>query len=222
MTTTLVPNRFLFEFEFPLRYRSPRSAPKLDGRLASWSDGDRLPSLAALDGETDFADAYGCWNELGLYFAFRVEGRRRALRCDPKRFREGDNIRICLDTRDARTNRRATRTCHQFYLLPMGGGPSGREPVIGATEFQRAREPAPSVDESRLVVASVVGKTGYAIEAMIPATCLTGFDPAEHPRLGFYYRVEDADLGKQFLTIDDDLNWNVDPSTWATAVLSRV
>jgi hypothetical protein len=219
--TTLVPNRFLFEFEFPLRYRPAKSAPKLDGRLAGWTDAERVPSLSEVDGQKEFADVWACWNEGGLYLAVRVEGRKRGLRCDPQKFREGDNIRLCIDTRDARTNRRATRTCHQFYILPAGGGADGRKAAIGTSPFQRAREDAPAVDESLLVAASTVSKTGYIVEAHIPARCLTGFDPAEHPKLGFYYLVEDLDLGEQYLTVGDDLYWYVDPSTWATAVLTR-
>ena len=46
-------------------------------------------------------------------------------------------------------------------------------------------------------------------------------DPEEHPRIGFYYIVEDREYGQQYLTIGDDLYWYVDPSTWATAVLRK-
>jgi hypothetical protein len=59
------------------------------------------------------------------------------------------------------------------------------------------------------------------LEARIPAECLNGFDPVEHPRIGLYYMLEDRDHGQQYLTVGDDLYWYVDPSTWATAVLSR-
>ena len=48
-----------------------------------------------------------------------------------------------------------------------------------------------------------------------------GFDPVEHPRIGFYYMLEDRDHGQQFLTVGDNLYWYVDPSTWATVVLAR-
>ena len=35
---------------------------------------------------------------------------------------DGDNIRLCTDMRDARSNKRATRSCQQFYFLPDAGG----------------------------------------------------------------------------------------------------
>lgn len=216
--TTLVPNRFLFSFEFPLRYRS--ESPKLDGGLTGWTDEERLPDLGVIDGRCAFAEVWACWNEGGLSFAFRVQGKRRPLRCDPKTFWKGDNIRLCTDMRDARANKRATRYCQQFYLLPTGGGRGGGEPVVGVNPIQRAREEAPTVPVGRIRVASRVGKTGYTLEAHIPAECLNGFDPEAHSRIGLYYIVEDKELGQQFLTIGDDLYWHIDPSTWATAVLA--
>ena len=70
-------------------------------------------------------------------------------------------------------------------------------------------------------IASHVTRTSYVLEAHIPASCLSGFDPIEHPRIGLYYMLEDRDHGQQYLTVGDDLSWYVDPSTWATAVLAR-
>ena len=82
-------------------------------------------------------------------------------------------------------------------------------------------EHAPPVPSQRIKVAAAVTPTGYTLEAVIPADCLSGFDPLEHRRIGFYYILEDTELGQQYLTVGDDLNWYVDPSTWATAVLAR-
>lgn len=217
--TALVPNRFLFSFEFPLRYRP--DPPELDGRLTGWTDNERLPMLGAMEGRPDFADAWACWNEDGVYVACRVAGKKKALSCDPARFWSGDNFRLCIDTRDARSNKRATRYCHQFYFLPKGAGARRSDAVAGATRIQRAREDAPLAASNRLRVAATVTATGYELEGHIPADCLNGFNPADHPRIGFYYIVEDQDFGQQYLTVGDDLYWFVDPSTWATAVMAR-
>jgi len=217
--TALVPNRFLFDFELQLPYRP---APVvIDGKVSKWSDDELLPRLGEIDGLEDFADVWACWNEDGLYFACRVTGRKKPLRCDVKEFWLGDNVRLCTDMRDARTVKRATRTCQQFFLLPAGGGPSGKEPVIGVNKFKRAREDAPPIAAGDLEIASRVTATGYTMEAHIPAHCLSGFDPVEHPRVGLFYIIEDRDFGRQYLTVGDDLYWHVDPSTWATAVLKR-
>jgi hypothetical protein len=217
--TALIPNRSLFHFEFPLRYR--RVPPALDGRVDDWSEDFLLPKLGEIDGRTDFADVWSCWNEAGLYLACRVDNKRRSLRCDPMSFWTGDNLRLCTDMRDARNVKRATRFCRQFYFLPTGGGRGRNEPVAGVNPIQRAREEAPPIAVERIVVASKVSSGSYSLEAHVPADCLTGFDPQEHSRIGFYYILEDADHGQQYLTVGDDLYWYVDPSTWATAVLTR-
>jgi len=217
--STLIPNRYLFDFEFPLRYRS--RPPVMDGDLSDWSDRELLPRLGALDGQKDFARVWSCWNESGLYFACQVEGKRSSLRCDPRSYWAADNVRLCTDMRDARNNRRATRFCQQFYLLPTGGGPKHDQPTGASVSIRQARESAPLMSPDRLKAAARVTRGGYALEAHLPADCLQGFDPVDHPRIGLYYIVEDDDLGQQYLTVGDELLWYVDPSTWATAVLTR-
>ncbi len=213
----LIPNRQLFRFEIPLRRRA--KAPTIDGDLRDWSDEHLMPPTCRLDAAKPYAPVYIAWNDAGLFIACRVEGRTQPLRCDPRAFWKGDNLRLCTDMRDARDVKRATRFCQQFYFLPVGGGAGGREPVAGAAPIRRAREDAPVVAPDRIRVAADVGRTGYTIEAHIPADCLSGFDPRDHRRIGLYYMLEDRELGQQYLTVGDDLNWYVDPSTWATAVL---
>ncbi len=215
----LIPNRFLFDFEFPLKYRA--KGPRIDGDVSDWTDAELLPRLGEIDAQPEFGDVWVCWNEHGLYLACRVENKRRPLKCDPKAFWTGDNLRLCTDMRDARSAKRASRFCQMFHFLPTGGGSKKNEPVAGGTPIQRAKENAPVVAPGRVHVASKVTGTGYALEAHIPADCLSGFDPAEHPRIGLYYILEDTDFGQQYLTVGDDLYWYVDPSTWATGVMKQ-
>lgn len=214
--TGLIPNRFLFAFEFPLRYRA--EFPRLKGDLSGWTDAELLPRLGSLDGQPEYAPVWACWNETGICVACRVTEKGTPLRCDPDNYWKGDNLRICTDTRPSQENKRATRFCQQFYFLPTS---NRRVPVAGLGKFQRAREEAPVVSAKLLRVTSVIDATGYTLEVMIPAECLVGFDPAEHPRMGFYYMLEDADHGQQFLTVGDDLLWYADPSTWAIATLKK-
>jgi len=174
-----------------------------------------------MDGATDFADIWACWNESGFCLAVKVQGKRKPLRCDSARFWDGDNVRLCVDMRDARSNRRATRFCRQFYFLPCGGGKRGKAPAAGVGRIQRAMAEGPVVPDGALEIASSVNKSGYFLEAYISSEALYGFDPDEHPRIGFYLLVEDAELGQQFPTVGDDLSWHRDPSTWPTAVLAR-
>ncbi|MBP7936952.1 MAG: hypothetical protein KA354_20100 [Phycisphaerae bacterium] len=216
--TGLVPNRLLFRFEIALRYRQ---SPEIDGDLCDWSDKHLLPVLDRLDGGTPFGRIWLAWSEAGLFLACRVEGRRSAFRCDPKTFWKGDNLRLMTDMRDVRDNRRASRYCQQFFFMPAGGGKNGDEPVAGAARINRATEDAPPVPPGLIRIAGRREKDTYTMEAHIPAAALSGFDPEEHRRIGICTMLEDCDLGQQYLTVGDDLNWHIDPSTWATAVLTR-
>ncbi len=215
----LVPTRFLFDFEIPLRYRA--APPRITGDLADWSDELLLPPLCRLEGMEPFAPVYACWNDAGLFVATAVGGKSRPLHCDPQRYWKSDALRICTDMRDTRTSKRASRYCQQFYFMPTGGGLKGNQPAAAAVPIQRARENAPPVAPGLIPVAARVTSSSYRLEAHVPAAALAGFDPDEHSRIGFYYILEDRDHGQQYLTVGDDLYWYVDPSTWATAVLVR-
>jgi hypothetical protein len=215
----LIPNRLLLDFEIRLNHRS--KLPRLTGKLTDWSDEFLLPNLCEIDGQNPFANVYACWNDEGIAIACRVTCQDKKFHCDPATFWKGDNLRICTDMRDTRDIHRATRYCQQFFVLPTGGGKKQSEPVGGSSPIHRAKENAPPVKVGMIPVAATVTKRDYTIEAVLPASLLSGFDPAEHPRIGFYYMLEDLALGQQFLTVGDDLYWHVDPSMWATAVLAR-
>jgi len=217
--TQLVPNRFLFKFEFPL-HRCARP-PKIDGSLTKWDKRTRLPALHVIDGEEGFATLHACWDDDGLYLGCRVAGKTQPLVCDPTRFWKSDNIRVMTDMRDTRTIRRATRFCQQFFLLPTGGGRDGQQAVAGGAAVRRAMVNAPVPAKGAIPIVSKITRTGYTLTAHLPASVLNGFDPAENPRIGLLIMVEDTELGQQSLTVGDALNWWIDPSTWPTAVLGE-
>jgi len=217
--TQLVPNRLLFDFEFPLRYR--KSIPVFRRGLFGWTDEYRLPDLGTIDGQTRFGDLWASWNEEGLTMACRVTGKTKEPVCKPQAFWRADNLRVCLDTRDARGIQRATEFCHHLYFLPCGAGKAGKDPVAGSAPFNRARKQAPVIPPGRIAIDASVRSDGYEFQATVPSDELHGWDPEEHPRIGFYYILEDGESGQQYLTVGDDLNWHINPSTWATAVLAR-
>ncbi len=215
--STVLPNRMLFRFEVPI-HRCGK-ALRIDGRIDDWDAQWRLPSLGLLDGRRDWGQVYLTWDANGLYVACRVTGKSRPLQCDSTRFWTGDNFRLMTDMRDTRTIHRASRFCQHFYFLPRGGGDEGEEPVAGTAKVQRATQDAPTVPRGRIRIASVISAAGYTLTGHIPADCLSGFDPADNPRIGVYYMLEDSELGQQFLTVGDEMPWWVDPSLWCTAVL---
>ncbi|MBK9119169.1 MAG: hypothetical protein IPM18_06145 [Phycisphaerales bacterium] len=211
--------RAFFQFEFPVHYL--QKPPRVDGHVRKWNLRYLAPPLVEIEGTPPIADVYWGWNEDGFYAAFQVTQRRTKPRCDLDSWWKGDGLRLCIDTRDTRDLKRATRFCHFFYLLPLGGGNRGLQPVVGTHRMSRAKEPPPPVDVRQVRVAAHVERTGYELEIAIPASCLNGWDPAEHPRIGLFYKIKDTERGSQHLTVDDELGWNVDPSTWGTGVLSR-
>ena len=71
-----------------------------------------------------------------------------------------------------------------------------------------------------LRVRSTKQPDGYTLEAMIPAEALTGFDPTDHPRLGFTYAVVDRELGWQTFTVGPEFPFVEDPSLWGTLELA--
>jgi hypothetical protein len=214
-----IPRRAFFAFELPIHHLA--RPPRIDGDLSKWGRKYLVPPLVELEGQEPIADVYWGWHEDGFYAAFDVPNRGGRLHCDPKQWWKFDGLRLCLDTRDARDIKRATRFCHFFYLLPTGGGPDGRRPVVGTHRMSRAKEPPPPVDLALIKVAAQVERGGYRLEVALPVACLHGWDPIEHPRIGVFYKVKDAHLGSQHLSVDDELGWNVDPSTWATGVLVK-
>lgn len=211
-----VPARTFFRFAFPLQHIA--RPPRLDGSLKGWERRFLLPQLTEVESEQSFAEVYAGWGDDGLYVALRVAEHSGPHRCDPAEWWKYDGLRLCVDTRDARDNKRATRFCHFFYFAPVGGGRDRRAPLAGVHRISRAKEPPPAIDAGLLRVACHVSNHGYVLEARVPAACLNGWDPAEHPRIGLFYKVKDGER-VQTLSIADDLGWNVDPSTWATAIL---
>lgn len=215
-----LPRRAFFRFEIPLHYQA--RALRMDGDLAKWKSKFRLPSLIELEADkSPFAEVYAAWNEDHFFVAFDVR-QEGPLQCDPQQWWKKDGLRLCLDTRDARDNKRGTRFCHFFYLLPAGGGSNRKQPVVGLHRMSRAKESPPPADPAQILVGAHIERNrGYFLEAALPAACLNGWNPAEHPRIGLFYKVKSQLHGGQHLTVTDELGWNVDPSTWATGVLTR-
>lgn len=214
----LISRRALFRFELPVRHCG--KTPRIDGNIQKWDERFRVPDLFELDEGDAHAAVWWSWDEHGFYAAFHVTGKRRPPVCDPKSWWKLDGIRLCLNTRPGRDVRRATRFCHLFYLLPAGGGRDGKQPVVGLHAMSHAKEPPPHVALDQVRVSAVVARNSYAIEAAFPAAAIHGWNPAEHPQIGVFYKVRDTEMGDQTLTVNDDLGWNVDPSTWAIGVLT--
>ena len=103
--------------------------------------------------------------------------------------------------------------------MPAGGGGKREKPMAALVEIHRARNNPRPIPPETLAVKSLPRHDGYEISGFIPAKALTGFDPTDSPRIGFYYAVLDRELGWQPLSLGPEYPVGEDPSLWAEAVL---
>ena len=148
-----------------------------------------------------------------------MRGKRQPPWCRAGRPEDSDGLQVWIDTRDVHNVHRAGRFCHRFVFLPAGGGrnSTNRWP-------NRCRSIGPGNSPIRFGRDCCKARCrkradGYMLEALIPAEALTGFDPAEHPRLGFTYAVIDRELGEQTFGVGSPMPYQEDPSLWATLEL---
>lgn len=216
----LIPHRLLFRVAYPCRHIKGIPHEKGD-RLLDLPDECRIDNFAGMDGERNFADVRLAWNEFGIGVQVEVRGKDQAPQGDAARPRGSDGITFWIDTRDARTSHRASRYCHQFHLLPAGGGPDRDEPVLLQTKINRALQDAPLCQPSAVPFQCQHKAGGYIGEFFLPAGSLYGFDVEQNPRLGFYYAVRDAEFGDQVLSVGADFPYWEDPTLWSVLELLR-
>jgi hypothetical protein len=217
MTERLLPPRFLFRFSAPCLYHDPiwsAGGVQLDAKY-------RLPDFGELDGARPFADVRVGWSETGLAFYVEVAGKRRPPWCREARPDESDGLRVWIDTRDTHNIHRASRFCHQFIFLPAGSGRNLASPYGEPYLINRARENPKPVKPEVLKLRSEKRVDGYLLEAHVPGAALTGWDPAEHKRLGFTYAVADQELGEQTFSCGREFPYRDDPSVWGTLELVK-
>jgi len=216
MSSLLAPT-FLFRFETACLYRKQLWSAKGSGLGPK----HRLPCFAELEGRPTFADVRAAWSDDGLSFTVRVSGKSQQPWCRNSRLEDSDGLHLWIDTRDTHNIHRASRFCHRLVFLPLGEGSRGAEPVAEPLTIHRAREHPNPARPGVLKALSQVRKDGYTLEALVPAAALTGYEPAEHPRLGFTYAVMDRELGWQTFTVGSEFPFTEDPSLWGTLALER-
>jgi hypothetical protein len=204
----------------PRAEESNGSASNARGRPPQKSDADEAQSAGP------FGRIFLAWNDRGLGIALHVEGRTSPLRCSspgnanlPSEMSDG--LTVWIDTRNTQNVHRASRFCHEFCLIPAGAGSRAIEPWVLQRSIGMAREFAPRANLADFRVWASVSKTGYVLETWMPAESLTGYDPSEQPKLGFYYELRDHDLGEQYPGVGRTFPVGTDPSLWTTLELAR-
>ena len=215
MSEPLLAPTFLFHFSIPCR----RCDPLWSAKGAELGSQYVLPSFGELEGRPKFADLRAAWSEEGLLFTLQVSGKRQNVWCRSSRIEDSDGLHVWIDTRDTHNIHRASRFCHRFVFLPTGGGSAENEPLGRLVVINRAREDPKSVADSTFRIRSNIQPGGYTLRALIPTGALTGYEPLEHPRLGFMYAVVDRELGWQTLTMGSEFPIDEDPSLWGSLEL---
>ena len=188
----------------------PSQVTKLPSQVA------KLPSPPQKDGTIDFRVG---WNEKGLAFSVRVEGKKRRPWCRVARPEDSDGIQLCIDTRDVRNIHRATRFCHRLFILPGGSGLNQSQPTPLWLPIHRAKAHPNPVPVERITLGGQITDTMYRLDFVIPADALTGYEPLEYNRIGFHYTIIDQDIGNRSFLTGFPFPHNEDPSLWATLEL---
>lgn len=213
MPDSLLPERFLFRFSVPCLRRDPL----WEAKGARLGEEYRLLDLAELEGRQPIADVRAAWSGDGLAMSVSVSGKHQPVWCRDTRPEDSDGLQVWIDTRDVHNIHRAGRFCHRFVFLPTGARRGG--PIAGWLPINRAREHPHSIPSGALKVASQLEPDGYVLDVLVGAAALTGFDPVEHPRLGFTCAVVDRELGVQTFGVGSPMPYQEDPSLWATLEL---
>ncbi|HAN97234.1 MAG TPA: hypothetical protein DCQ98_07295 [Planctomycetaceae bacterium] len=205
----------LFAFRLPLR--------RFDGKWGRTGvelpEAYRLPTFAELAGKRPFADVRGAWNESGLLFEAKVVRKSQVSWCREGMPADSDGLHLWIDTRDTHTIHRASRYCHRFMAAPIGAGKAGIDPFAVMLSIPRAKEEPKSASREPLPVVAKRLPDGYWLAVRIPADRLFGYEPIDHPRIGFFYSVVDRELGNQNWNLGGDYPYVEDPSLWGTADL---
>ncbi|MEM9366815.1 MAG: hypothetical protein AAGD07_12535 [Planctomycetota bacterium] len=215
MNQNLLEPTALFRFEITLQ----RADLKWTRKGLELPERYRIPFFSVLAGGQGFADLRVAWSEQGIGFWLGIAGKRQMPWCRDTRMDESDGLHLWFDTRNSPNIHRATKFCHRFLFLPSGGGTRRDKPVAALVPINRARENPRAIPKDALLVHPAPRHDGYQLSGLIPAKTLTGYDPAEQSRIGFYCAVADRELGTQTVSLSETFPFAEDPSMWVEAQL---
>ncbi len=179
------PAPFLFPCLLSMQICKNDAAPKPRGSCSTCRSRAGWRILPEWTGRRNFADVRIAWNESGLGVQAEVRGKQQAARGDESRPRGSDGLSLWIDTRDARTAHRASRYCHQFYLLPTGGGPDRDEPVCVQAKINRALQDAPTASANSVLVRAAHRRGGYLLKRLCRRRRCTAMIRSKIGVLGF-------------------------------------
>ena len=212
----LIPPTLLFRFALPCRKVSGAWNSKKGIKLA---DDHILPALSTLDGHRQHADVRAGWSKEGMFFNVDVSKKQQSVWCRETQLVESDGFHVWIDTRDTHNVHRATRYCHWFLFLPAGGGSKRNDAIGMMLRINRSRDDPKTLNQVAPKVVAIIKHDGYSLAIHIPKMALDGWNPEEHPKLGFNYSLVDRELGEQTLAVGTQFPISEDPGLWQTLEL---
>jgi hypothetical protein len=217
MSTALlsqISKNLMFRFRIPCRRleKKPVSGEHL-------TEDYRIRTFGSFEGQKNYAELRMGWMKDGIYLSASVSGKKIPPRCRETDLLRSEGLQLWLDTRATHNVHRATKYCHWMMLMPTGAGTKQAQPVGRMIKINRSKEDSPAMNRGKLQVDAKLAIDGYQLFAYLPATCLFGWDVAEHRQLGFNFAFIDLELGWQTLAIGPEFPILEDPSLWQTLQL---
>jgi hypothetical protein len=213
----LIPTTFLFHYQVSVRRVA--ELPRRAGPPLSLGPECRLPWLICDPETVPFADVRVAWNEQGLGLQVEVAGRTVPINHRSLQQSNPPAIDVWVDTRPTPDSHRAGRYCTQWRLHPQREPGSRRQPIVEAVAIARAREEASAAKAESVLIDVEMTDGGYRLEAWFARESLPGFDPEASAKLGFFYRIEEPELGTQIPWEAGGFPVESDPSLWLTLLL---
>ncbi len=180
-----------------------------------------LPSLSAeLAGQPKFAQLRVGVGSNALFFQLDVQGKKQLPWCRESRLEDSDGLHVWIDTRNSREIHRATKYCYRLGFFPMGRGPKADQPFAGWAPINRARDNSAPPPDDLFAIRSVLQSDRYRLVAAVHFDALAGLDLQDFPVIGFYYGIQDRELGWQSLALQPTLPVAEDPSLWGQLQIS--
>ena len=218
----LIESSFLFHFSVPCYYCKDRwkkggiSLPE-KYTVACFDQLDESPKKV----KKPWAEVRLAWNTEGLLLNLSVTGKKQDPWCRSSRIEDSDGMAVWINTRSGSPIHRASRFCHEYHFLPFGEGSQMQQPIARQSEIKRAKENAKISSGFPPDIRSQSHSEGYALQAFVPGKGISGFDPEEHPEIGFHFIVSDRELGTHAMTLGDAFPTDADPSLWSTLEFVR-
>ena len=193
--TMLIPTTFLFHYQ--VEVHRVADVPRPSGEALNLGPECRIPWLICDPEVVPFADVRLAWNDQGLGVQIEVAGRTVPIFHPSLRQSNAPVIDLWVDTRPTPDSHRAGRYCSQWRLHPHASLATADSPMVETVAIARARETAALTDSAAVQVGVETSPAGYRLEAWFTRESLPGFDPEASPKLGFFYRIEEPELGVQ-------------------------